>query len=179
MLMSDTKGDSTHDSGKTIAGWMIALLWILVLGGGSLLAQRWIDNQRMANAPEWVSGEGGNQALLLKSDRFGQYQVDGLANDQSVTFLVDTGASGISIPDAVARRLNLQRGRSFDVLTANGNARVFATRLDSLAIGPFGQRNVRAHINPSMSGETALLGMEFLRHYNLTQRGGELTISLP
>ena len=96
-----------------------------------------------------------------------------------MTFLVDTGASGISIPDAVARRLNLQRGRSFDVLTANGNARVFATRLDSLAIGPFGQRNVRAHINPSMSGETALLGMEFLRHYNLTQRGGELTISLP
>lgn len=177
--MSDTKGDSTHDSGKTIAGWMIALLWILVLGGGSLLAQRWIDKQRVANAPEWVSNESGSPALLLKSDRFGQYQVDGLANGESVTFLVDTGASGISIPAAVAHQLGLQRGRAFDVLTANGTARVYSTRLDSLAIGPFSQRNVRAHINPSMSGETALLGMEFLRHYNLTQRGGELTISLP
>jgi len=177
--MSDTKPDSTHDSGKTIAGWMIALLWILLLGGGSWLAQRWIDNRRMDNAPVWVAGESGGQALLLKSDRFGQYQLEGLANGQSVTFLVDTGASGISIPDAVARQLRLKRGGSFDVLTANGTARVFTTRLDSLAIGPFTQQDVRAHINPSMEGETALLGMEFLRHYNLTQRAGELTISSP
>ncbi len=177
--MSDTKADSTHDSGKAIAGWMIALLWILVLGGGTWLAQRWIDNRHMANAPEWIPGESGSQALLLKSDRFGQYQLDGIANDHSVAFLVDTGASGISIPDSVARRMGLKRGRSFDVLTANGTARVFTTRLESLAIGPFTQRNVRANINPSMDGETALLGMEFLRHYNLTQRGGELTISSP
>ncbi len=177
--MSDTEADSTHDSGKTIAGWMIALLWVLVLGGGSWLAQRWIDNRRIANAPEWVSVGSGNQALLLKSDRFGQYQLEGLANDQSVTFLVDTGASGISIPDSVARRMGLVRGRAFDVLTANGTAQVFTTRLESLSIGPFTQRNVRAHINPSMDGETALLGMEFLRHYDLTQRGGELTISSP
>ena len=177
--MSDTKADSTHDSGKTIAGWMIALLWILVLGGGSWLAQRWIDNRHMANAPELVSMDSGNQALLLKSDRFGQYQLEGLANDQSVTFLVDTGASGISIPDSVARRMGLKRGRSFDVLTANGTAQVFTTRLESLTIGPFTQLKVRAHINPSMDGETALLGMEFLRHYDLTQRGGELTISTP
>lgn len=177
--MSDTKGDSTHDSGKTIAGWMIALLWILVLGGGSWLAQRWIDNRHAANAPEWIAGDTGSQALLLKSDRYGQYQLDAIANSQSVTFLVDTGASGISIPGKVASRLGLKRGRAFDVLTANGTARVFTTRLDSLSIGPFTQREIRAHINPSMGGETALLGMEFLRHYNLTQRGGELVISLP
>ena len=179
MLMSDTKTDSTQDSGKTIAGWMIALLWILVLGGGSWLAQQWIDNRRNANAPEWVSSESGAQALQLKSDRFGQYQLDGLANGQPVRFLVDTGATGISIPDSVARRLGLKRGRSFEVMTANGTARVFTTRLASLAIGPFTQRNVRAHINPSMDGEIALLGMEFLRHYDMNQSGGNLTISTP
>ncbi|ASJ71716.1 retropepsin-like aspartic protease family protein [Granulosicoccus antarcticus] len=177
--MSDSKTDSSHDSGKTIAGWMIVLLWLLILGGGTLLAQRMLDNRLMNNAPEWTSQNGASPTLRLKSDRYGQYQLEGLVNDQPVTFLIDTGATGISLSDVVARRSGLERGRRFNVLTANGTAQVFSTQLDSLSIGPFTQRNVRAHINPSLEGFTALLGMEFLRHYDLTQRRGELTISLP
>lgn len=158
---------------------MIALLWVLVLGGGTWLAQGWLDGRQAARAPKWSSDAEGRPSLTLKADRYGQYSVEGSANRRTVRFLIDTGASGISIPGAVARQLDLRRGRAFDVMTANGTTRVYRTQLDSLDIGPFSQRNVTAHINPSMDGDTALLGMDFLRRYDMLHRQGELTISQP
>lgn len=177
--MSDSKPDSTHDVSRRIAGWMIVLLWLLVLGGGTLLAQRWLEARQAARAPEWSTESDGRQSLTLKADRFGQFALDGRANGQNVRFLIDTGASGVSIPGSVARQLGLSRGRGFEVMTANGSVRVFRTELDSLAIGPLSRNNVTAHINPAMDGDMALLGMDFLRHYDILHRRGELTISQP
>jgi aspartyl protease family protein len=117
--------------------------------------------------------------VILTADRYGQYALTGGANGVPVNFLIDTGASGISIPGSIASELGLRRGRPFEVMTANGIARVYATTLESLTIGPFTQEDVRAHINPSMDGDLALLGMEFLRHYDLLQRNGTLTINPP
>jgi len=126
---------------------MIALLWILLLGGGWWLSNQWIEKRNL--------------------------------NSQPVHFLVDTGASQISIPVSVAERLNLRRGQPFPVTTANGEVTVYATRLDEVTIGPFSKQNVQAHINPGMKGEVALLGMSFLRHFDMIQRSGELTIQAP
>ncbi len=177
--MSDSKPDSTHDESHRIAGVMIALLWVLVLGGGTWLAQGWLDARKADKAPQWSSDGSGRQTLVLKADRYGQFALSGSANDEEVLFLIDTGASGISIPGVVARTMNLPQGRPFDVMTANGSTRVYRTQLDKLTIGPFTQYNVTAHINPGLEGNTALLGMNFLRHYELLHRRGELTISLP
>ena len=103
----------------------------------------------------------------------------GSANGEPVEFLVDTGASQISIPILIADRLNLTRGRSYPVQTANGEVTVYATVLDEVSIGPFTMKNVPAHVNPGMNGDVALLGMSFLRYFELKQTGGELTISAP
>lgn len=169
----------TPDSTSRIAGWMIAMLWILMLGGGTLLAQGWLEKNQGLPAAQWTSDARGAHALTLEADRYGQYLVEGSANDHKVVFLLDTGASGISIPGMVAERLGLTRGQAFDVNTANGVIEVYATELSSLTIGPFQRERVRAHINPSMEGEVALLGMSFLRHFELLQRAEELTISNP
>lgn len=150
-----------------------------MLGLGTWFAQDWLDKRAEARAGIWIGDDNGSQSLLLKSNRFGQYLLKGAANGQDVLFLVDTGASGISIPAGIAAELGLKRGRPFQVATANGITTVYASSLDSLAVGPFRRRDVKAHINPSMDGDMALLGMSFLRHYELTQRGGELTISNP
>ncbi len=162
-----------------MAGVMIALLWVLVLGGGTWLAQGWLDARKADRAPHWSSDASGRQTLTLEADRYGQFALNGSANDEEVLFLIDTGASGISIPGVVARTMNLPQGRPFDVMTANGSTRVYQTQLDKLTIGPFTQYNVTAHINPGLEGDTALLGMNFLRHYELLHRRGKLTISLP
>ncbi len=167
------------DTARSIGGWMIVMLWIIALIGATLLAQKWFDQRAQARNGVWVGAEGEPQALLVKSNRYGQYLVKGSANDTDVMFLLDTGASGISIPALIAEKLGLQRGRPFDVMTANGITTVYATTLDMLRIGPHSRRDVRAHINPSMDGDVALLGMSFLRHYELLQRAGQLTISNP
>ena len=169
----------TKDTARTIGGWMFAMVWVIVLGAGTWFAQDWIDKRTTAREGVWLSDENGSESLLLKSDRYGQYQLKGSANGHEVMFLVDTGASGVSIPAGMAARLGLHRGRPFEVYTANGVTTVYATTLDTLGIGPLLRQDVEAHINPSMDGDLALLGMSFLRHYELLQRAGELTISAP
>ena len=158
---------------------MFTMAWIIVLGAGTWFAQDWIDKRTRARDGVWLSDETGSRSLLLKSNRYGQYQLKGSVNGQELMFLVDTGASGVSIPASMAARLGLRRGRPFEVYTANGITTVYATSLDSLRIGPLHRQDVEAHINPSMDGDLALLGMSFLRHYELLQRAGELTISAP
>ena len=158
---------------------MIALLWILALIAGGFVAQGWLDDRDARREGVVMRTGEGQQALVLRSDRYGQYALRGEVNGQEVEFLVDTGASGISIPDSVARQLGLQRGKRFQVSTANGIATVYRTELDSISAGPLLRRNVDAHINPNMGGNTALLGMSFLRHYELVHRNGELSIRLP
>jgi len=167
------------DTARTLGGWMIALLWIIALGAATYAAQGWFEARDERRNGVIVGEDGREQALLLSSNRFGHYRAKGLVNGEEMLFLLDTGATGISIPAEIADKLNLSRGRASQAITANGTITVYATRLDTLRIGPFLQRNVQAHINPSMEGEMALLGMSFLRQYELSQRDGNLTISAP
>jgi aspartyl protease family protein len=168
-----------RDFAQRMGGWMIALIWILLLAGAGVLAQQWLNERATAREASLLIDQYGRQALQLKADRYGQYLAKGSANDHEITFLLDTGASGISIPESVAERLGLERGRPFPVVTANGTIQVYRTQLDSIRIGPFVRYQVEAHINPAMQSELALLGMSFLRHYELLQRSEALTISFP
>lgn len=167
------------DAARTIGGWMIVMLWLIGLATVTFAAQRWIDARDERRNGVIIGENGSKPALLLSSNLYGQYRVKGYANDQELLFLVDTGASGISIPAAIASRLALPSGRASQAITANGTITVYSTRLDTLRIGPFVQHDVDAHINPSMDGDMALLGMSFLRRYELSQREGELTITNP
>jgi len=83
---------------------------------------------------------------------------------QTVRFLLDTGATDISVPGALANRLRLTPGKTSYASTANGTIKVYGTRLDSVALGGLSLANVSAHINPHMQGDTVLLGMSFLQH---------------
>lgn len=158
---------------------MIALLWVLVLGGGALLAQNWLEKREAARAPTWITDENGQTAYTIQADRYSQYLFTGSVNGEDIDFLLDTGASEISIPGDIARHLDLRRGKNYIVTTANGNVTVYATQLESITVGPFTLRDISAHINPAMEGDVALLGMNFLRHFEILQRAGELTISIP
>lgn len=158
---------------------MIALLWVLVIGGGTFSANQWLKGREASKITVWTQADGVTPTLILRADRYGQYELKGSANGQNVHFLLDTGATEISIPVSVADRLNLVRGRAYPVSTANGQVTVYSTQLDTVSIGPFTLGNVSAHINPGMDGNVALLGMSFLRHFEMNQRSGELTISAP
>ena len=175
--MNDNHNPPT-DIAKSLGRWMFIALWLLLLGAGSWFAQRWLDRSR-AQEPVVVTGTDGRSAVELDADRWGHYQVTGEIDGQAVAFLIDTGASEISLPASVAARLGLKRGQKFPVSTANGSVTVYATRIDEVRLGTLRLNDVRAHINPGMDGDVALLGMSFLRNFELVQRSGRLTIREP
>ncbi len=153
------------------------LTWMLILGGlflyfQNLLQQRENPNQSLAVSQTQVAA----QTVSLTRNRRGHYVAPGLINETPVTFLLDTGATDISIPAAVLDKLYLKAGHAIQAHTANGTVTVYATTLDSVTLGGITLYDVAASINPHMKGDTVLLGMSFMKHLEITQRGDTLTL---
>jgi aspartyl protease family protein len=156
---------------------MIWIAWILVLGVLTLLFNNYLERQYNPNR-ETVSRitETGAREVVLERNRHGHYVASGEINGERVVFLLDTGATLVSVPAALASRLGLERGPGFPAVTANGTVTVYGTRLDSVRLGDIEVRDVRASINPGLQGDEVLLGMSFMQDLELLQRGGTLTL---
>lgn len=128
-----------------------------------------------ASQPLALDGEG-HPRVVLQRNRAGHYVGKGKINGKPVLFLVDTGATEVALPLALARRLDLRLRPGGMSKTANGNVRVWRTRLDSVDLGGMRLNKVRATVLPNMPGEEVLLGMSYLKHYELLQRGNTLTL---
>lgn len=103
-----------------------------MLGLLSLFFTRWDDQQENPNRDysSRVADNGVREINLLRN-RYGHYLASGKINGHDVVFLLDTGATSVSIPAAVARRIGLQAGAPQTVSTANGSVTV--TALASIA----------------------------------------------
>jgi aspartyl protease family protein len=109
----------------------------------------------------------------------GHYVASGTLNGEPVVFLIDTGATNVAVPARLAKALKLKRGAAMRSQTANGAVTTYQTRIDEVRLGSIVMHNVRASINPGMDGNEVLLGMSFLRHLELRQRGRTLTLISP
>jgi len=177
---SDPNSEPQKPTGGNLAVWMTLGFWILLLGFASIAAKQYLDRQMAADPPVWLpQTTGTGPAVAIDSTRRGHYRVQGFVNGQSVDFLVDTGATEVSFPESVAERLGLKRGAAGLARTANGTATIYDTNIDTLSIGPLSLSNVAAHVSPGMLGNEALLGMSFLRHFTLVQKGSQLQIQTP
>lgn len=116
------------------------------------------------------------RVVTLKRNRYGHYVTQGKINNHPVTFMLDTGASDISIPENIARKLKLKYGQERYYKTANGTIVGYLTTLKSSSIGNIKLKNIRASINPKMDGDEILLGMSFLKHIEFSQRGDTLIL---
>lgn len=147
----------------------IALLGVLWLAFDGYL-------DRVNNPNRNLSVQPGQTELVLKRNRAGHYVAPGTINGQPVTFLVDTGATQVSVPAHLADTLGLAAGAPAQVITANGAVTVRATNIGELGLGPFLVRNVPGHLNPGFRQDEILLGMSLLRHLEFTQRGDTLIL---
>lgn len=155
---------------------MIILGWILVLGLLSLYFSRYLDKENNPNQNIEFTRTGDTKEIELQRNRYGHYVTNGKINDQPVVFILDTGATDISIPEKIAKRLKLKVGMKFFVDTANGEIGVYGTRLNSVSLGPVKLYDVNANINPHFDSEEILLGMSFLKHLHFSQNGDKLLI---
>ena len=170
--------DDLHHSGKSYGRRMFFIAWLVLFGMLYLFFEDLIDERLNPNQAPQSQRLGGSVQVVLLRNQYGHYVATGTINKEPATFLLDTGATNISIPENVAKRLRLDRGAPVRVNTANGVITVYRTQLDSVAIGDLRLTDLDAHVNPHMSGDV-LLGMSFLKQVQFEQRDRELTLKGP
>jgi len=171
------RGDS---SGETIGRLMVYAAWVLLVGLLTLLFSRWLDFQHNPNRHLSITANAvGETQLTLRRNRMGHYVAPGRIDGVPVVFLLDTGATHVAIPQDIAQKIGLERGLPMTSMTANGMTTSWMTELRSIELGPFEMSGVKAAIMPNMPGKEVLLGMSFLRHLELNQKGGQLILRPP
>jgi aspartyl protease family protein len=167
---------AANDDIARIGRWMYFAFWLVVLGLLTLFFSNWYERQQNPNRQLETRTAAGYSEVSLERNRYGHYVASGRINGHDVVFLLDTGASDVSIPQHIADRLGLEHGRRIPYQTANGLAYGYATQLDRVALGGIELRNVRGSINPNTDSDQILLGMSFLRQLEFSQRGETLTL---
>ena len=174
-MQEDPFREETNPTKKIGSGMTIAA-WIFVLAIATLYFERFLDEQRNPNQEVEYTEKNNAREVILQRNRQGHYLSSGEINGVKVDFLLDTGATDVSIPERLASALQLKRGPEIEVITANGKIAVNMTTLDRIQIGNIVLYDVRASINPYMDEDEILLGMTFLKHLEFTQRGEQLIL---
>lgn len=140
-----------------------ALIW-LSFGALMFLAFNTIVSPKVARPV--VTDASGTVVIERSHDQ--HFYVEGAINDHPVTFLVDTGASLVSVSDDVACEIGLAPGAPALFDTAGGrvpeaSVRVGGIRVDGIRVG-VGQ------------SERALLGENFLNKIDLNQEADRMIL---
>ncbi len=154
----------------------MAVAFLLALGLLTMFFSGVEEKQRNPNQTPESIYQGNKVEVVLERNRQGHYLVVGEINRQRAEFLLDTGATDVVIPERLAERLGLRKGRAGRAMTANGAVTVYDTVIDELRIGEITLRDVNASINPGMGDLEILLGMSALKHIEFVQRGSQLTL---
>ncbi len=167
---------SPSDNSKSYGKWMMRLTWVLGLGMATFLFQGVLDKKYHPN--QFLSRDS-QQPVILQRNKQGHYIAPGSINDIAVVFLLDTGATDVVIGEKLALQLALVKNRTAQVATANGVVTVYPSLLKKVTLGGLTAHHVAAVINPHMDDSTVLLGMSFLKHLTLLQKGNTLTLTAP
>lgn len=109
----------------------------------------------------------------------GMYMTFGNINGRTVRFLVDTGASAISMNTEQAKKLGIRYdkiGVPSGVSTASGFVDAYRVRLKSVSVGRITETNVEAFVIDGNHPGPILLGMTFLGRLSVEHSGNSMTL---
>lgn len=151
-------------TGQALRGAIaMVAFWVAVMAGLYWAMDRW---QQPRAARVTSSGE-----LVIARHADGHFRIAGSINGEPVMFLVDTGASVVSVSDALARRAGLEGGDVAQFRTANGvrEGRMVRARQIQLQ-GGVAVSGLRVGVGLELgTGDDAqaLLGQNFLQHFDV------------
>lgn len=117
-------------------------------------------------------------AVHIQSGRGGHYFTPGRINGHAVDFLVDTGATAISmnLPTAQRLGLNYRAGQQIAMSTANGVVTGYRVLLDSVRVGVIELNMVEAVVTMGEFPAEILLGNSYLSRVDLRRENGVLIL---
>lgn len=129
--------------------------------------------ERVVNA----GSQGTDSRVMIEGDSRGHFLVLGSVNGATMRFLVDTGATAVSMGavDALRAGIDYRQGRRGQSQTANGVVPIWIVKLSSIRIGAIELAGVDAVVHESEM-PFVLLGMSFLNRMQMTREGSRLVL---
>ena len=147
----------------------IFTFWLVVIG---LLF--WISTEFLKPKPATVTASGD---LVIPKARDGHYYAQGTVGGQPVMFMVDTGASMVTVSEALARSASLGPGATTIFQTANGQLQGRIVTGVPVTVGPLRISGVRVGVGlVGGAPDQALLGQNFLSRFDITLTGDTMTL---
>lgn len=119
--------------------------------------------------------------ITLYAGSDGHFYVTARINNKgTVRFLVDTGATMVTISYAEAKRLKITLPREEEpitIVTANGTSTAYKVKLDRIQIGNIALNNIDAIIAKGNKLDIGLLGMSFLNRMIVKHNGSIMTLT--
>lgn len=114
---------------------------------------------------------------MLQADSQGHFFTRGRVNEKPVQFLVDTGATLVSLGRGDAERAGIDyaKGAPAPSNTANGTVRVWLVQVDTLEVGGVKVHNVQAAVH-EQDLTVSPLGMSFLNRMRWQRDGDKLVL---
>jgi len=124
-----------------------------------------------------IESATGDVVVSLVADSMGHHFSNGRINGAAMRFLVDTGASMVSIGLSDARRagIDYRRGTAGQAQTASGRVAVWQVRLDTVQIGGITLRGVEGLVHENEL-PFVLLGMSFLNRMDMQRERERLIL---
>ncbi len=137
--------------------------------------------QTLQIGEHFAAASAGSAAagVVLAGDERGHFFANGQINGKSLRFLVDTGATMVSISASFARNagIDYRKGQLALVNTANGQATVYRVKLDSVKVGDITLLNVDGLVHEGAGLDVALLGMSFLNRMEMKRDGAQMVLT--
>lgn len=154
---------------------------VKLLSANSRFAQVEINGkQQQLSLSSKISGsyQAPTKVSVSIQKKYGQYLTTGSINGRPVSFLVDTGATSISMSMSDAQKLGIaiNPANAIQVGTAGGVVRGYHTMLEQVKVGQLKASYVRAVILESGFDGEILLGMSFLQHVKMRDDSGVLIL---
>lgn len=121
----------------------------------------------------------GGKTVTIAPDRSGMYEVNGSINEFQVKFLVDTGATLISMNSNHARRIGIDykmEGRKGLSETASGLSKIYIVNLKTVMVGGIKIHDVKAAVHDGDFPRIILLGNTFLGRVKMIREGEMLKL---
>jgi aspartyl protease family protein len=125
-----------------------------------------------------ASQTGSRQSVNLAQDGSGHFLAEGMVNGAHIRFMIDTGATLVSIPVSEAARLGIdyEKGQpGYSILADGRRVASYRVTFDSVTIGDLTLLNVAGSV--SQGTGIPLLGMSFLNRTEMRQEGQSMTLT--
>ncbi len=120
-----------------------------------------------------------SRAVQIYPARGNMYAIVGSINGYPVNFIVDTGATFVSMNERHARRLGIDfavEGRPALSQTASGVVKVFLVRLKRVKVGEIELTDVEGSVHEGNFHTEVLLGMSFLGRLDIKREDGVMEL---